>query len=102
MSGKRHHNPEGSLARREVPGAVERIDDPTQGPAKPTKDVAVEFGRFFPDDAGFWGDAGQALGEHRLAFAVGDGDQLVGRFLEDVVAGELAVARKKDSNGRFF
>src|SRR3546814_12081487 len=95
-SGQRDVDAEGRLACREIAGAIDGIDDPVQPFARPVQYGGVGGAGFLPDDARFRQDGGQPFGQPDLAFLVGDGDEIVGGLLADLLGGEIPVTRPDD------
>jgi len=90
---QRDHDAEGRFSRGEVPGPVNGIYDPVEPFARAVQHGWIGGACFFPDDACFGQDGGKPLRQPEFAFLVGDGDEIIGRFLGHLVAGEILVAR---------
>ena len=90
---QRDHDAEGRIARREIAGPVDRIDDPVQPVASAFQYRRVSGAGFLADDAGLRQNGRQSFGKAQFAFLVGDGDEVIRRLLADFMRGEIAETR---------
>ena len=91
---QRDHDPEGRLARGEIVGPVDRVDDPAQRIAQPVEPGRIGVGRFLADNRRIGQQPGQPFGQDQFGFAVGNRHHVVRRLGVDFVGGKRLVARQ--------
>ncbi len=102
VPGEGHQGAEAGFAADELAGAVDRVDDPHGCvAAEGVVDGGVGVHGLLADDDRAGKQPGQRRGEVLLGEPVGGGDQVVGAaLLDDLVRGQLAVAREDLGGGR--
>lgn len=102
MVGEGDEGAEAGLAADELAGAVDRVDDPDRClPAQGVVHLRIGVHRLLADDHRAGQEAGEGRGEVFLGKAVGGGDEVVRTaLLDDLVCGELPVARHDLGGGR--
>ena len=87
-------NAEGRLARGEVVGAVQRIDDPAQLIAQSVQHGGIGMGCFLANNFGFGQQSGEVFAEDRFRLMIGHGHCIIGSLGDDLVAGQRLVMRQ--------